>query len=195
MVYLDMVPKLCLIKCFLRGLLWLHGVKRCGSCKRVLPLDAFYPDKRTIRRCRCKECVLRREVPKQSARIVARYRVDDEFRRQRIARGIEWRAKNPDYYVKRQANISPAGRREQYARTVRQRAIHPEKSQARLAVHRALRKGVLKRQPCTQCGSTRNVDGHHYRGYEREHWLDVRWLCRKCHAQEHHGDTGARSDV
>jgi hypothetical protein len=37
---------------------------------------------------------------------------------------------------------------------------------------------------CCVCGD-KNTIGHHYLGYDREHWLDIKWLCDKHHIQEH----------
>lgn len=56
--------------------------------------------------------------------------------------------------------------------------------QARWAVLRAITKGLIKRKPCEQCGLPDGL-AHHYRGYETENWLRVRWLCRSCHGRVH----------
>lgn len=52
------------------------------------------------------------------------------------------------------------------------------------AVAAAVKSGVLVRGPCRDCGKT-PADGHHHKGYAPEHWLDVIWLCRRCHLAEH----------
>lgn len=46
----------------------------------------------------------------------------------------------------------------------------------------AIRRGLVKRQPCSVCGTTDNVDGHHF-SYEKP--ADVTWLCRLHHVQTH----------
>lgn len=38
----------------------------------------------------------------------------------------------------------------------------------------------LSTQVCDECGAPAE-DYHHYLGYDSEHWLDVKPLCRKCH--------------
>ncbi len=43
-------------------------------------------------------------------------------------------------------------------------------------------KGVIKKLPCEACGEL-EVEGHHHKGYDREHWLDVIWLCIVHHVQ------------
>ena len=54
---------------------------------------------------------------------------------------------------------------------------------------KAVREGLLVRQPCEDCGATeylgKSVEGHHYLGYEPGHELDIRWLCARCHIDEH----------
>lgn len=56
------------------------------------------------------------------------------------------------------------------------------KHNARGAVRRALKRGDLTRLPCEQCGATDNVEAHHD-DYARP--LEVRWLCRRHHIDEH----------
>jgi ribosomal protein S27AE len=50
-------------------------------------------------------------------------------------------------------------------------------------VHQA--RGKLKPQPCEVCGTTVKVEKHH-EDYSRP--LDIRWLCRRCHLQEHENE-------
>jgi hypothetical protein len=57
----------------------------------------------------------------------------------------------------------------------------PEKYTARNRVAEALRKGVLTRLPCAICGCTKS-EAHH-KDYSKV--LDVTWLCRKHHSEEH----------
>ncbi len=52
---------------------------------------------------------------------------------------------------------------------------------ARSDANHAIRDGKLKREPCEACGRT---DAHmHHHNYNKP--LDVRWLCIKCHWEEH----------
>lgn len=55
------------------------------------------------------------------------------------------------------------------------------KIEARQAVVRAIRSGVLTRGPCEVCGAT-PADAHH-EDYSRP--LDVRWLCERHHGAAH----------
>lgn len=40
---------------------------------------------------------------------------------------------------------------------------------------------ITKPKNCEVCGSNGLMTAHHYLGYERDHWLDIQWLCRECH--------------
>lgn len=69
-----------------------------------------------------------------------------------------------------------------------QRERHPEHLRARDAAYRALKKGVLKKpDSCTKCGKvTQDLHKHHL-SYKQSRYLDVVWLCRKCHREIHGG--------
>lgn len=63
-----------------------------------------------------------------------------------------------------------------------QRERYPKRKYARDAVYRALKKGIIsKPESCEDCGKeTENLQAHH-ESYEEDAWLDVTWLCLKCH--------------
>ena len=52
---------------------------------------------------------------------------------------------------------------------------------ARSDINHAIRDGKIKRLPCETCGS-KHSQAHHY-DYSKP--FEVKWLCRKCHWQEH----------
>lgn len=62
------------------------------------------------------------------------------------------------------------------------------KSEARIKLSTAVKRGIVKKpRGCTKCGkavASKNLHAHH-KDYEKP--LDVSWLCRKCHEDEHHG--------
>lgn len=73
-------------------------------------------------------------------------------------------------------------------RKSRWRADNPESNaklrKAHWAVDNAVRSGKLVRpEHCQGCGSLCKPEAHHHNGYEKEHWLDVVWLCDICHAK------------
>lgn len=63
----------------------------------------------------------------------------------------------------------------------RYRKANPSKQIARAAVARAIRLGVLVRQPCEECGC--DLAEAHHEDYSKP--LDVRWLCRRHHLIRH----------
>jgi hypothetical protein len=74
-------------------------------------------------------------------------------------------------------------RRAEAIKRWRQRNRLQEKCYQR--VRNSIRSGELKRQPCERCGAEK-AEAHHHKGYEQEYWLDVVWLCKGCHVEEHH---------
>lgn len=56
-----------------------------------------------------------------------------------------------------------------------------EKIRARDTLNNAIKAGRLSKKPCIICGDEK-VHGHHY-DYSKP--LDVKWLCRKHHIEEH----------
>ena len=61
---------------------------------------------------------------------------------------------------------------------------HPVEHRAHVAVYRAVKSGALIREPCEVCGDPKS-EGHHD-DYSKP--LEVRWLCRKHHAEIHRLD-------
>lgn len=69
-----------------------------------------------------------------------------------------------------------------------------QKAKCRTAVTRAIRLGLLVREPCSSCGHPPDVinrrssiEAHHHRGYSDEYALDVEWVCRGCHRMRERG--------
>jgi hypothetical protein len=59
---------------------------------------------------------------------------------------------------------------------------NPEKRTAHVHLKHAIESGkIIKPFNCEKCGLAGRLDGHHWHGYDPEHYLDVQWLCRKCH--------------
>ena len=76
---------------------------------------------------------------------------------------------------------SPELRRERSARNMaRHRKTHPDRMRARNAITIAVASGTVVQQPCDICGG--NGEAHHD-DYSKP--LEVRWLCRKHHVEEH----------
>jgi len=65
----------------------------------------------------------------------------------------------------------------------RRRALNPERHRAHQQLRRAVKKGIVKRLPCSVCGSQKSI-GHHP-DYSKP--IDVVWLCQPHHAAVHFG--------
>ena len=66
------------------------------------------------------------------------------------------------------------------------RANSPDMVNAWMAVRWALVFGLLVRPDgCERCGAVKRLHAHHHKGYERDHWIDVQWLCSPCHRFVH----------
>lgn len=65
----------------------------------------------------------------------------------------------------------------------RYRKKYPEKEGAHNMVNGAIALGLLKHQPCEVCSDKRVIA--HHDNYLPEHALDVRWLCRQHHGEQH----------
>lgn len=66
--------------------------------------------------------------------------------------------------------------------TRKHREKYPEKHQAVKKVFNAVKKGILKRSNCENCGSSINIQGHH-EDYSKP--LEFIWLCPPCHNMTH----------
>jgi len=59
------------------------------------------------------------------------------------------------------------------------------KTSARHAVQRALKSGKLKRPHwCPSCHRVVRLHAHHHQGYDKANWLNIIWLCARCHREE-----------
>jgi len=53
---------------------------------------------------------------------------------------------------------------------------------ARDFVRRMVQTGKISKKPCEVCGNP-DVEAHHYKGYDKENWLDIVWLCTEDHVE------------
>src|SRR5215831_2055427 len=79
---------------------------------------------------------------------------------------------------------------ERYRADTRARyAANPEQWKAKVAASRAIARGLIAKPapgtPCPECRRVLRLEAHHHLGYAKEHWLDVKWACRSCHATRH----------
>lgn len=137
----------------------MHRSKTCFKCKETKPLEAFYKHSQMAdgRLNKCIECA-KQDVLIHRANNLEKIR---EYDRQRSKQGSRI-----------QSQI-------EYTRLWR--AEDRRRSKAHSAVARAIKSGMLERQPCEQCNSKKTV-GHHD-DYDKP--LQVRWLCQPCHVKHH----------
>jgi hypothetical protein len=133
--------------------------KECFKCKTVKPLEEFYKHSMMAdgHLNKCKACAKDDSNKHRSDNLekVRAYDRERGKRPERISAGVEinrlWRAED--------------------ARRIK----------AHNAVSRAVKKGILVRQPCIRCESPKSVA--HHEDYDKP--LDVMWLCTPCHKQRH----------
>jgi hypothetical protein len=162
------------------------ATKTCTGCSQTLPLEAFYRSRLGAQGygSRCKACnatVSRARYARCRSEILKQTRC---YRAANIGT-----LREKERTKRRRSDVSARLAADQR----RRRAAEPEKTRARKAVQNALRRGQLTKPPaCQSCERTDapRLIAHHHRGYAREHWLDVEWICDSCH-QRHHSQERA----
>ena len=128
--------------------------KVCFKCEEEKPLTEYYahPEMKDGTFGKCKSCC-KTDATKNRAKNIDYYREYDRTRGYHAADGY----------------------------TKQHRLKNPEKYKAHQAVNNAKRAGILKEQPCQECGSTK-VQAHHP-DYSQP--LEVVWVCAIHHKQLH----------
>jgi hypothetical protein len=133
-------------------------LKKCNACGKRKPKSEYYHWHGT-----CKEC----------DRVASMYN--------NIRHYMERRR----YF--RDRRQTPAGKATQIMARKLAHIRTPEKDLARSRLRYAVKTGkISKPEICEQrdCLNSK-IEGHHYLGYDKEHWFDVMWLCRKHHLDAH----------
>lgn len=138
----------------------------CKKCKIPKSPLMFYMNKGQLLG-KCKECV--------KADVRANY------------------ARNREHFheYERKRNKRPHRKRHMTEATKLHRQRHPLRYAARTAVHNAITRGDLKREPCSGCGTTHRVQAHHA-DYSKP--LEVTWACFRCHREKEHGQVVTADD-
>lgn len=136
----------------------------CNMCKSRKRLTSFYPNKggKYGRRSSCSLCLNAEKRALHALGLGAeRYarmtREQRDVKRSKDSEKNTLRKKTPKYL---------------------------RNNKARSLVTKAVRDGVLVKQPCEKCGDPK-VQAHHHKGYALKNALSVMWLCRKHHYAEH----------
>ncbi len=78
-------------------------------------------------------------------------------------------------------NKSEKGRNTRNINMKRYTAKYSDKAKAHYTLNHAIRDGKIEKPDhCAECFKECSPEGHHW-SYLEEHWLDVKWLCKKCH--------------
>ena len=137
-------------------------MKRCTKCKQLKPKSEFYKHKGTKDGLytRCKICHIES---------VKRWSMKNRGYANRINR--RWYERNRDIIQENRLIMKKE---------------HPEIRKAHGKVQTAINNGTLKRPNiCSRCNrKTTNIISHH-ESYDEDKWLDVTWLCVRCHYERH----------
>ena len=163
-------------------------MKICKTCNIEKPDSEFYKYKTPPRLYPyCKSCTKekRTEYSKtEHAKSVKKARVDSGAEK----RAREKRLKNQETY-KRMLERSMEYAKSEKGRERGRRYYRENKHKydARHAVRTEIRAGRLTvPDECQEaaCHNTGPLQAHHC-SYEKEHWLDIEWLCEACHLNRH----------
>lgn len=153
--------------------------KRCGTCEKVKPVSDFHRNKARDDgyHSRCKAC--------RSLDAKEEYATNPDEAKGRIN---TWRQGNPDKRKASDKTWVQNNREKVYETVLRWVKSNPEKRRAHEFVKNAIRNGKLppvKTLACSFCPKQAS-HYHHYKGYDKEHWLDVVPVCSECHNKIHH---------
>lgn len=99
------------------------------------------------------------------------------------------RAYGREFMRKNYEKYQPTRREYQRIFARKYRKLHRDKHAAYWTVKTALKRGKLIRPlACEKCHEATKLQAHHHKGYAKEFWLDVVWLCHPCHRAEHTTD-------
>ena len=134
-------------------------MKTCFKCDCQKPLSEFYKHSAMADGYlnKCKDCT-KLDANKHRANNLEKIRAYDRER-----------AKNSER-KKTNLIINRAWRNEDTRR-----------AKAHNKVSRAIKNGLLKKQPCIRCGEQKSLA--HHEDYDKP--LEIMWLCQPCHKQRH----------
>ena len=137
----------------------MENKKICSKCNLLKSTNEFYIDRRfNIFFSRCKSCYnLKCSLYRKSKKGKKTYN--------------KWVKSETGHNVRKKAML-------------KWRMGNPNHRKAVYFVKNAIRDGRLIRKPCEICGDI-SSEAHH-NSYEKEDWLNVKWLCKKHHVQLHH---------
>lgn len=172
-------------------------MKICNKCKIAKPTSKFYVKKDTKDgfSYSCKKChqAFMRERRKKNPEKVCTINIKSYYKHREKALEIHRKYR----HTERGKAAMEKGRKKYFQTekgketakrgSKKWREKNKIKSKAFDKVIISVRKGIIppiKTCECAHCGNQAK-HYHHYIGYEKEHWLDIIPLCRKCHTIVH----------
>lgn len=146
--------------------------KTCVECKKTLPMEAFYLQKKMAdgHMNQCKDCKKAYEKARRNGPS-----------REKILAYDKARASMPHRIEARESYQKTIAFAESHQKACRKyKELTPDRRAAQLAVGRAIRSGRLHPLPCFCCGKKSEA---HHPDYSSP--LDVVWLCPTHHKQAH----------
>lgn len=126
-------------------------------------------------------------VCKRTCCLECRRKYDKQWRIKRLKQGLKVRGNPPpkkwwdNYYKKYYSKPEVKKRINELAKKYRNDPKLRMKHEARWQVAKAIKLGLLKKEPCIKCGNVKS-EAHHKDYYKP---LKVIWLCREHHRAEH----------
>jgi len=147
--------------------------KECFKCEKEKPLSEFYKHGQMAdgHLGKCKECT-KKDVGKHREENIDEIRAYDR-KRGSLPHRI---AKVKEYQKTENGKNALCQGIKKYRRT------HLIEEASYIIFKSALRAGKITKEPCSVCGSTYRIHGHHEDYYKP---LDVIWFCPKHHAGYH----------
>ena len=130
--------------------------KRCNKCNHIYPINEFprKSDRSDGYYSLCKSCKYESEKPSRR----------------------KWYYKNGGKAIVKRNSLAWQKLNKKWLTVPKIQRV------AYAKVQNALRNSSLKKQPCSDCGSTKQVEVHHHNYYKP---LDIKWVCNPCHRREH----------
>lgn len=149
--------------------------KICIKCNELLPLTDFG-------RCKANKDGLLNTCRECKSKYNKIYKNKNKLKIRKTM--FDWRVNNRDKMKEYNEKWRKINKKHILGYNYEYLIKYPERHNAHMFIHRMLKQGILEVKPCEVCGNV-NAEAHHYLGYEKKHWLDVKWLCESHHRQEH----------
>lgn len=156
-------------------------LKTCFKCGEEKPYSEFYKHSKMAdgHLGKCKTCT-KQDVAEHRAAHIEKVKEYDRNRPNSVERTLKACIK-----TKCRRQIDPLFKERINEQKRKSREASPLKTKARHTLSNAIRDGkVLRPSSCSSCNKSCTPHGHHW-SYEEPYWLDVVWLCTKCHGEEH----------